>query len=331
MEILILGGTAFLGRAIAVAAMRAGHAVTCAARGTAPAPEEAAFVVVDRDAEDGLAPLAERTWDAVIDVARHPGQVRRAVRDLRARHWVFISTGNVYAKFDRLEQREDAPLLEPLVGDVMESMETYGAAKVACEDAIRAADATATIIRSGLIAGAGDASGRSGYYPWRFAHPTGHDVLVPDDPTFPCAFIDVDDLAEWVVRVAAQGIDGTFNATGPTVPLEDVLAAAARVAHSDAVARPVPAEMLTAQEISAWMGPKSLPLWIDDPDWRFFATLDSSAARHAGLRTRPYEKTLAAALEYEKRRLEPRAAGLTDDDERAVREHLDHAANGISA
>lgn len=187
MEILVLGGTAFLGRAIAGAAARDGHAVTCAARGTTPAPEEATFRTVDRDAEDGLKPVSDQIWDAVIDVSRHPGQVRRAVRDVQTRHRVFISSLNVYATFDRPEQAEDAPLVPPLGGDVMEDMSMYGAAKVACEEIIRGAGTTATIIRSGLIAGPGDWSGRSGYYPWRFAHPTGADVLVPDDPGFPCA------------------------------------------------------------------------------------------------------------------------------------------------
>ena len=105
--------------------------MTCAARGTARAPDEARFVKVDRDTEDGLKPVGDRIWDAVVDVSRHPGQVRRAVRDLRTRHWVFVSSLNVYANFDRPDQSEDAPLVEPLSGDVMEDMAMYGAAKVA--------------------------------------------------------------------------------------------------------------------------------------------------------------------------------------------------------
>ncbi len=322
MDILILGGTALLGRAIAEAALRSGHTVTCAARGTAPAPEGTSFVTVDRDDDDGLSPVADRIWDAVVDVSRHPGQVRRTVRDLRTRHWAFISSLNVYATFDRREQSEDSPVLAPLTGDVMEDMSAYGAAKVACEDIVRAADAPATIIRSGLISGPGDTSGRSGYYPWRFAHPTGADVLVPDDPTFPCALIHVDDLAEWTVHAATHRLDGTFNATGPTVALGDVLTTAARVAHSDVAARPVPAAVLAAQGISAWMGSPSLPLWIDDPEWRFFATADSSAAIRAGLRTRPLEDTLADALAFENLRTGPRPAGLSDDEERALRAAL---------
>ncbi|WP_298943884.1 hypothetical protein [uncultured Microbacterium sp.] len=94
------------------------------------------------------------------------------------------------------------------------------------------------------------------------------------------------------------------------------------VARSDAAPRPVPGAVLAAQGISAWMGPASLPLWIDDPEWRFFATADSSAATRAGLRTRPLAETLADALAFENQRTGPRPAGLSDDEQRALRASL---------
>ena len=232
---------------------------------------------------------------------------------------MFVSSGNVYAAFDRLEQREDSALLEPLDADVMADMNEYGAAKVACENAVRAARDEFTIIRSGLIGGFGDWSGRSGYYPWRFAHPTGPDVLAPPDPDFPAALIDVEDLAAWILECGRRHIPGVFNVTGPTTPLGDVLQTSRAVAHSAAVVRHVPAAALARAGVACWMGPGSLPLWIDDPSWRFFATLDCSAARAHGLRTRPLSATLAAALRYENRRDRPREAGLTDDEERRLR------------
>ena len=319
---LLLGGTAMLGRAIAVAAVERGHAVTCLTRGSTPAPAGTTSISADRDDQNGLAPVAGRHWDAVIDVARQPGHVRRAVRDLNTSHWVVISSGNVYADFSTLEQDENAPVRAPLESDVMADMSTYGEAKVACEDAIRASGVSATIVRSGLIGGPGDLSGRSGYWPWRFAHPTGNDVIVPDDPDFPCALIDVRDLAAWIVAAAEQHLDGTFNATGPTTTFREVLATAAHVATSTARPRPVPAATLAELGIGSWMGPASLPLWIDDPAWRGFATMSTGRARAAGLTTRPLMDTLRDTLEYENQRTEPRQAGLTDDEERRVRSAL---------
>lgn len=323
MEILILGGTAFLGRTIALTAVEQGHKVTCLARGSSPAPVGTGFVAADREEVDGLQPVASRSWDVVIDVSRQPGQVRRAVRDLTAKHWIYVSSSNVYADFSRIEQDEDAPLRPALQGDLMEEMATYGEAKVACENAVRAAEASATIVRPALIGGPGDSSGRSGYWPWRFAHPTGDDVLVPDDPHFPCAIIDVRDLATWIVTAAEQSLDATVNAAGPTTPLGEVLTIAARVASSSVPPRAVQAEKLAELGIVAWMGPTSLPLWIDDPAWRGFATLDTARARAAGLVSRPLAETLRDTLAYENQRTEPRQAGLTDDEERRLRSALD--------
>ncbi|HEY5484878.1 MAG TPA: NAD-dependent epimerase/dehydratase family protein, partial [Propionibacteriaceae bacterium] len=95
MKMLLLGGTAFLGRAIAVEALARGVEVTCLARGTGAPPEGVSFVRADRDEDDAFAPVATQHWDAVIDVSRQPGQVRRAVRDLSTDHAVFISTTSV--------------------------------------------------------------------------------------------------------------------------------------------------------------------------------------------------------------------------------------------
>lgn len=319
MDILILGGTAMLGYAVARLAHADGHAVTCFARGTSNPPPGVPLVRGDRDDDDGLRPLATRTWDAVIDVARHPGQVRRATRDLRATHWVYVSSASVYALFDRPGQDESAPTLPPLSTDVMADLSEYGPAKVACENVIREQADSSTIVRAGLIGGYGDWSGRSGYYPWRFAHPTGPDVLVPPDVTFPTSLIDVEDLAQWLLTCATEQIRGTFNASGPIHELGEVLAASRAVAQSEAEIRPVPQLLLEKAGVSAWMGPASLPLWVDDPAWRHFATMDTCAAREHGLAARALPETLAAALDYERHRQGPRHAGLTDEEERAVR------------
>ncbi|MGL4176335.1 MAG: NAD-dependent epimerase/dehydratase family protein [Dermatophilaceae bacterium] len=319
MRILVLGGTAWLGRTVVEEALRRGHEVTCLARGSVPAPERASFVAADRDDEGGLAEVAEVRWDAVVDVSRQPGQVRRAVCDLSTGHYVLVSTGNVYATFDRLEQDEDAPLRAPLDGDVLEDMETYGEAKVACEQAVLAGDPPATIVRSGLIGGPGDDSGRTGYWPWRFAHPVGEEVIVPDDPDFPVALVDVRDLAGWVLTLVEGRVAGAFNATGPTTRLADALDVAADVGGSGARRRPVALGRLADLGIQNWMGPASLPLWISDPEWRFFATLDTTRARAAGLTTRPLRDTFVDALRYEESR-DPaeQRAGLSDADERRV-------------
>jgi 2'-hydroxyisoflavone reductase len=196
MRLLILGGTQFLGRAIAAHAHASGHDVMCAARGLAGAvPEGARFIRVDRDEPDGLAPLVGETFDAVVDVSRHPGQVRRAIAALRPRaaHWTFVSTVSVYADNRTPGQRADTtPLRAPMTPDIERSTEeTYGAAKVACEEAT---GEDAFICRGGLIAGPEDPTGRFTYWPLRLAR--GGEVLVPGTPYDAVQLIDVRDLAQ---------------------------------------------------------------------------------------------------------------------------------------
>src|SRR5690349_4964986 len=215
MRLLILGGTQFLGRAIAAHACASGHDVTCAARGIAgAAPPGARFIRIDRDDPEGLAPLAGEAFDAVVDVSRHPGPVRRAVEALkpRAGHWTFVSTVSVYADNGTPGQRADtAPLRAPTAPDVEHCTdETYGAAKVACEQAV---GANAFICRAGLIAGPEDPTGRFTYWPVRLAR--GGEVLVAASPDDAVQLIDVRDLARWIVLAAETGLTGTFDAIGP--------------------------------------------------------------------------------------------------------------------
>jgi len=325
MKLLVLGGTAWVGHTVAATALAAGHHVTCLARGD-DVPDGTALVHADRDRDDALASIAAEHWDAVIDVARQPGHVRRAVRDLEpmVERYIFVSSGNAYASQEEIGQNEDALLLDPLDADVMASMEDYGAAKVACENAVLAGfgSSRTVIARAGLIGGPGDLSGRSGYWPWRFAHPSGEDgtVLVPDTPELPTAIIDVRDLAAWLVLLAEGGPVGTFNAMGMSVPFfEHIDAARAAAAHHGAIVR-APASWLADHGVGEWSGPRSMPLWLVDRSWYGMNARSNERALTAGLELRPLSDTLAAALDWEIARADagPHGAGLTDNDEREL-------------
>lgn len=332
MTVLVLGGTAWLGGAVAVAAQERGHAVTCLARGESGAvPPGVEHVRADRTRPGAYDAVAHRSWDVVVDVARQPGQVRTAAAALadRASAFVLVSTGNVHADHAALGQDESAALLPPLAGDVLEGMEAYGEAKVACEQhAVRALGADRVLLaRAGLIGGPGDASDRTGYWPLRFARPAAPDgsVLVPADPDAPTQVLDVRDLAAWLVEAGERGVAGAFNATGPTVPLALHLETARAVAGHTGPVVPADPAWLQARGVQEWMGERSLPLWLADPAWRGFTARDSSRARAAGLVTRPLEETLADVLAWELARPDaggPRRAGLPDADERALLEAL---------
>jgi len=329
VRLLVLGGTAWLGGHLATAALERGHRVTCLARGgSGRAPAGVEFVRADRDTPDAYREVAGRTWDAVFDVARQPGQVRRAAAALadRSRFYVFVSSCNVYADHSTPGEDERAPLLPALDGDVMHTQDaqTYGQAKVACERHVTQTfgPERSLIARVGLIGGPGDVSDRTGYWPLRFARPATDDgaVLVPDVPDLMTQVIDVRDLATWLVVAVEGGVSGVFNLVGDPIPLREHLATAREVAGHRGPLVPVGPDWLVAHGVTPWMGPRSLPLWLPLPEYAGFAARNGAAARAAGFVARPLAETLADTLAWELTldADRPRQAGLSDQDEREL-------------
>lgn len=328
MRLLILGGTAQLGRAVALEALRRGDEVVCLARGeSGGVPDGARLVRGDRDTPHALDGVADQQWDAVVDVSRQPGQVREAAGRLKADHWVFVSTISVYADASARGMDESAAVLEPLAAASMEGPEDYGPAKVACELAVRervGAD-RAAIVRAGLIGGHDDDSDRSTYWPWRMANPAdrGGRVLVPDAPDQPVQLLDVRDLAEFVVRCAFERVAGTFDAAGERTSFGDLLMIAQEVAGGPRELVRAAPQWLVEQGVSPWTGPRSLPLWLPE---EAVGLMDrrSVAASSVGLSTRPYAEQLASALAYARGRGPGHAwsSGLTDEQERELLSQL---------
>lgn len=324
MSFLVLGGTAWLGREVARAALEAGHETTVLARGrSGPAPEGVRVVTADRSSPEAYEAVRGRAWDVVLDVARQPSHVAGAVSALGdlARSWVFVSSCSVYATHDEPWAAESAALLQPRQRDD-DGYETYGERKVACEQLVlRGIPGRALMARSGLIAGPGDHTDRTGYWPLRFAHPATTDgsVLVPESP-LPTQLVDVRDLAQWLVRAGSAGSTGVVNAAGPSVPLAHHLATARRVAGHDGELVPVTQEWLEAHAVAPWSGERSLPMWLPLPEYAGFMARSTAAAERLGLRTRPLADTLRDTLEWELRHGpgRRRGAGLSVDDEREL-------------
>ncbi|GAA2815128.1 epimerase [Saccharopolyspora taberi] len=349
MRLLVLGGTEFLSYAVADDAARRGHEVVCAARGVSgTVPAGARLVRVDR--EVGVEPLAGERFDAVVDVARMSYRwVRDALAAVRADHWTFVSTINVY-KDTAVPGPE---LLEPITEETSDnSPEVYGGVKVASENAVLdALGDRALIVRPGLITGARDVHDRFGYWANRLSR--GGRVVVPDVPAQPIQQIDVLDLAGWIVDSAERRTTGIFDAVGPVLQLGALLGeiaeAVAPEVRSDSVGPEVPSdsvgpevpsdsvgpegtalvgiapEHLVEAGVAHWAGPKSLPLWAPDTH-QGFVSRDGSAIVAAGLRTRPVAETARVALDTE-RGLgvdRERKAGLTAEEEAELLATLPH-------
>lgn len=303
MRMLVLGGTAWLGREIAQQAIAGGHSVTCLARGqSGPVAAGARLCAADRSQPGAYDAVTDGGWDAVVDVSWQPGLVRGALAALApsARHWTYVSSGSVYASADKPGADESAPVLPPAPGDEA-GIEQYGEAKSACELACReAAGDRLLVARAGLIGGPGDAGGRTGYWVARSARAPRLPMLVPGPPDAGAQVIDARDLAAWLVSCAEQGVTGSYDTVGPTMPLADWIGLSREAGgHTGELVTADP-DWLLSHGVEEFMGPQSLPMWIASPGMEGFATRSGAAAARAGLTQRPPAQLLTDLLRWER-------------------------------
>lgn len=321
-NILILGGTQWLGRIIAEQALAGGHAVTALARGeSGEFPAGVTAVVSDRDQGGAYDSVAAGSWDLVVELTRLPAHAAAAATAVPAANWAFVSSCSVYADHSVPGAPEGGALLEPLGTATEYSIEVYGEAKSGCEKQIvQARDGAVLLLRPGLIGGPGDPSDRSTYWPLRFADPR-EPVLLPidDSPHYPqhVQLIDARDLAAFVLAAGLAGHVGAVNAVGHAVPLAEALTAVQEAAGASPAVAAYPLSRMTDDAVSPWSGPRSLPLVLPlDADYAGFARRSDARALALGLSRRPlvdtFKDIIAAEESWGGRQL---GAGLSAWDE----------------
>ncbi|NEA25835.1 NAD-dependent epimerase/dehydratase family protein [Actinomadura bangladeshensis] len=292
MRLLMLGGTEFVGRAIAEDALARGWDVTVFHRGRHEAPEGVASLHGDRAVEGGLKALEDGEWDAVVDTwSGAPSAVRDAARLLGGRvgHYVYVSSRSVYRFPTPLGLGESAEVVDgsPDDGDV-----DYAAAKRGGElAALDAFGDKALLLRLGLIVGPYENIGRLPWWLTRIAR--GGDVLAPGPRDAGLQYIDVRDLAAWTLDAIGQGLNGAYNVVSPPAhtTMEELLQACIDVTGSSADLVWTAPETILGAGVQPWM---DLPIWLppgEAHDTMHRANVDKALA--AGLRCRPVQETVA--------------------------------------
>jgi 2'-hydroxyisoflavone reductase len=256
-RILILGGTGYVGPHIVAAARAQGHTLTLFNRGKSnPGLFPDIETLIGDRVTGNYESLRGREWDAVIDTWVMMPKSVHAAADVLHDHvgqYLFLSTISVY-KLGKEPLIESSPVLTPKTVNAtkLEGVEDYGGNKFLAE---RAAEellpGRATSIRAGVIVGPGDPSDRFIY--WLLLFVRGGEVLAPGAPDDRLQFIDVRDLAKFIIKCVDERIVGTYNAVGPDDPgLGSVLAAVKRATGSDARITWVDHAFLEQEKAGGW-------------------------------------------------------------------------------
>ena len=225
LKILILGGTSFLGPHQIAYALERGHEVSIFTRGkTVPKIHQQLFDKVEKlvgDREDNLEALKNRTWDAVIDNSgrrvKWTEDTAQLLKD-NVEQYMYTSSISVYYPYTGEDFSEDRPLVlevpQDAEGDEKYTYE-YGVMKANSELAVlrHFSKDRSYIVRPSLIVGPGDRTDRFPY--WVARLDKGGDIIIPGGRDERVQYIDVRDLAEWMIRLLENKDAGTYNGSGP--------------------------------------------------------------------------------------------------------------------
>ena len=299
-RLLILGGTWFLGRALAETALTRGWQVTCFNRGrTGRDVAGVRSVHGDRTNPADVRRLAAHgPWDAVVDTSGYePPDALLAAQTLRplARRYVLVSTVSAYRHWphepveessplwpSRPEARETDPDIAALPGPY-----AYGILKSGCEQAVHETYGDdALILRPGVLLGPYEYVGRLPTLLRRAAR--GGKMLAAGDPAQPIQPVDVRDLTDFILRLIDARAGGTFNVAAPS----------GHRTYGDLLNACVEATAAATElvwVVSDWLADQDVRQWTEIPLWRTPAgtwAVDASRAHHAGLACRPLRETI---------------------------------------
>ena len=329
LKILMLGGTGFLGPHTVQYAIDRGHEVTLFNRGRS---KENLFpnlekLIGNRDPEvdAGLSVLKGRKWDCVIDTSSYVPRIAGASAQLlkgQCEQYLMISTISVYSQFSQLNMDESAAvgtLDDPTVETVDGA--TYGPLKAYSEQAVTEQfGAGTTILRPGLIVGPRDRTDRYSYWPVRASR--GGDMLCPGNGSDLVQYIDVRDLAEFIIHCLEQKTTGIFNtiSDSKTETVKDMVDTCIEVSGADTNAVWADTDFLTEQGVRPWA---DMPVWVPNAgEMAGLSQIDVSRAFAAGMKIRDRKETALDTLNWFKTLPEERQktlrAGIKSEREQEV-------------
>jgi 2'-hydroxyisoflavone reductase len=290
LKILVIGGTSFVGRYLVEAAQTNGHEVVLFNRGkTNPGIfEDLRHIQGDRKTDAHV--LGNEDWDAVIDTCGYTPSdlipVVEAIKD-KTKAYMFISTISVYDNYKNGRPTEDSSIYTQKIDSDEVTGESYGPLKVMCEDIVNKTFGNkALIIRPCIVVGPNDPTDRFTYYATRLAKMGPVALPGGEEPQRKVQWIDVRDMAKWILHMLETGKTGTYNAASNPVSLHEFM--------KEIEPKPVEKEWISDEELErSDLGARRFPFWVpisnDYPEG--FIIVDNNQAKNNGLTFRPLHET----------------------------------------
>lgn len=306
LKILILGGTSFLGPHQIAYALQRGHEVSIFTRGkTIPKIHQELFSKVEHligDREDDLEALKNRKWDVVIDNSGRKTKWTEDTAQLlvnQVEYYMYTSSISVYYPYFGDDFSEKRSLVTKIPADASEEeIQTYeyGVMKATSELATlnTFGPERSFIVRPTLIVGPGDRTDRFPY--WLARLEKGGDIIIPGRTDEVIQYIDVRDLAEWMIRLVENKTAGIYNGSGPGFKMTTNAFVHGIHANYNSPVNYIQIDDLTFLEEN---GLYAIQPWVIElPEYAGMSKSDNSKAIQADLQFRSLSETVSATKEW---------------------------------
>jgi nucleoside-diphosphate-sugar epimerase len=227
MDILVMGGTRFVGKPLVAQLQASGHRLTLFTRGRQAVPAGLEHLVGDRTDPAALAQLQGRRFDVIVDSSGRSLEDSSAViacTGAPSHRFVYVSSAGVYADSELWPLHEDSPT-DP---------QSRHAGKLHTEAWLRQQSIPFTSFRPTYIYGPGNYNPVESWFFDRIVH--GRPVPLPGDGSTITQLGHVEDLAAAMARCIEvdAATNRTYNCTGlQGISFRGLVAAAARACGRD--------------------------------------------------------------------------------------------------
>ncbi len=297
MKILVLGGTSFVGRYLVETAEKNGHEVVLFNRGKTNQEVYKHLRHIQGDRRKDANLVGEEEWDAVFDTCAYSPLDLQPMLDIlknKTKAYMFISTISVYDDYKNGRPHESSSTFNQKIETDEVTGVTYGPLKVMCEQLVNDTfDKHALIIRPCIVVGPNDTTDRFTYYAKQLGK--SGKVAVPggDDPHRKVQWIDVRDMAKWIVQMVEEGKTGTFNVASNPLSMNEFID---EIACVDIEKEWVSDEVLEAADLGVRRYPFWMPISKDFPEG--FFVVENQLAVNNGLTFRPLAETAQDTREW---------------------------------